>query len=55
MSDTPKGADVIVSFNTPAGPVGAIAQGLFVEAEEQRRIDHLRKQHMAKLLHGLQS
>lgn len=46
----PKGADVVVVVNTSAGPVGAIAQGLFVEPAEQRRIDRIRAEYAARLI-----
>lgn len=48
MTDTPKGADVVLAVETPGGPMGAIALGLFVEPAEQRRIDRVREEYAAR-------
>lgn len=41
----PTGADVVITIQTPAGPRGAWAMGLFVEPDEQRRIDRIRAEY----------
>lgn len=46
MSGEPKGADVVFEV-VPGGP-GVIAQGVFVEAEEQRRIDRIHEEAFAR-------
>lgn len=54
MSAThPTGADVVIAVPTPAGNLGAIAQGLFVGPADQDYVDAVRAAATRRALSGM--